>query len=284
MSDSSIRPAWLRLPLQHAPQSHHLALADALLQSAAERPPLLYWQIARPAALVLGLGEKISDLNLAACQQAGLLIYRRAAGGTAVLVGDGLLSLDVILPPGHPLAGRDVVEAYRWFGELWAETLQALGLPARTVPPAEARAPRTSSSLAQAGRLEQLARQSCYGAVSSYEVVVIGRKVVGLDQVRRRVGFLFQAGLLLHWDAKQLSSLLAAQPEERPLLSAALHARAVGLDALLGRAVAPNEIITRFEQLLQHRHSVDLVDFQPAAEIEQQASAIEQEKYQPLDG
>lgn len=281
---SSLHQTWLRLPLLRAPQSYHLALTDVLLQSAAERPPLLYWQIADPAAMVLGIGESFSDLNITACQQEGLRIYRRAAGGTAVLAGPDLLSLDVILPPGHPLAGRDIVEAYRWFGELWAATLQGLGLPARTVPPAEAHAPRTRSALAQAGRLEHLLRQSCYGAVSPYEVVVNGRKLVGLDQVRRKVGFLFQGGLLLRWEPERLASLLAALPEERSAFAEGLRTRAAGLDELLGRATSPDEIIARFEQLAQERYGLVFENFEPSAEIEQLARTIEQEKYQPLQG
>ena len=104
--------AWLRIPLLRAPQSYHLALTEALLQTAAERPPVLYWQIAEPGAMVIGIGQKLSDVDVAACQAAGLAIYRRAAGGTAVLAGPDLLSLDVLLPPGHPLAGQDIVEAY----------------------------------------------------------------------------------------------------------------------------------------------------------------------------
>jgi lipoate-protein ligase A len=281
---SSVRQTWLRLPLLRAPQSYHLALTEALLHSAAERPPLLYWQIAEPEALVLGIGEKLSDLDLATCQQAGLPIYRRAAGGTAVLAGPDLLSLDAILPPSHPLAGRDIVEAYRWFGELWATTLQGLGLPARTVPPAEAHAPRTPSFLAQAGRLEQLLRQSCYGAISSYEIVVNGRKLVGLDQVRRKVGFLFQGGLLLRWDAGRLASLLAALPEERPALAEGLRTRAAGLDELLGHAVPPDEIIARFEHLVEQQYGIELQQMPLPEEIEQLARALEQEKYQPLQG
>ncbi len=273
---------WLRLPLVRAPQSYHLALADALLQSAAERPPLLYWQIAEPAAVVIGISQKLSDLDVAACQQAGLAIYRRAAGGTAVLVGPAMLSLDVMLPPGHPLAGRDIVEAYRWFGDLWAETLQALGLAARTIPPEEAHAPRTRQYLEQAGRQEALLRQSCYGAVSPYEVSVNGQKVLGLDQVRRRVGFLFQGGLLLRWDAEHVAALLAAEPEERPALAAGLGARAAGLEALLGRAIAPEEIITLFEARMQQRYAVDWQEITISAQLDAQARSYERERYAPL--
>jgi lipoate-protein ligase A len=199
-----------------------------------------------------------------------------------VLVGPDLLSLDVILPPGHPLAGRDIVEAYRWFGELWAETLQALGLAARTIPPAEARAPRTREVLGQAGRLEHLLRQSCYGAVSPYEVVVNERKVLGLDQVRRRVGFLFQGGLLLRWDAERVASLLAAEPGERAALAAGLAERAAGLDELLGRLISPLEIITRFEAGLQQRYAVAWQEMHVSAHLNTLAIIKQSTTYQPL--
>ncbi len=271
---------WQRIALLRAPQSYHLALTEALLQSAAERPPLLYWQIAEPEAMVLGVGQKLSDLDVAACQQAGLAIYRRAAGGTAVLAGPDLLSLDVILPPGHMLAGHDIVEAYRWLGDLWAETVRGLGLPARTVTPEEAHAPRTRGFLAQAERQEQLIRQSCYGAVSPYEVLSNGRKVIGLDQVRRRVGVLFQAGLLLHWDAARLASLLNAAPEERPGLAAGLRERAVGLDELLGHPVSYDEVISRFEARLRERYHIEPGDMAAIpAEVKQLAHRYEQQRY-----
>ncbi len=273
---------WLRLPLLRAPQSEHLALTEALLQTAAERPPVLSWQIAKPEAMVVGIGQKLSDVDVAACQAAGLAIYRRAAGGTAVLAGPDLLSLDVILPPGHTLAGQDIVEAYRWFGDLWAKTLQSLGLPAHLVSPAEAHAPRSRRFLAEAERQEQLIRESCYGAVSPYEITIQGRKVIGLDQVRRRVGFLFQGGLLLRWDAERIASLLAALPEERPLLAEGLRARAAGIDELLGREVSPGEIISGFEALVQEHYQVQLSDMTIGPEIERQARSYEQERYASL--
>jgi len=155
-------------------------------------------------------------------------------------------------------------------------------LEARTIPPAEAHAPRTRLHLAQAGRLETLLRQSCYGAVSPYEVSANGRKVLGLDQVRRRVGFLFQGGLLLRWDAERVASLLAAEADERPQLAAGLRKRAAGLEELLQRAIAPEEIIRRFEARLQQRHAVDVRATAVPASLDEQAHAFAEQRYHPL--
>ncbi|HEU5198019.1 MAG TPA: hypothetical protein VFU32_00190, partial [Ktedonobacterales bacterium] len=117
---------------------------------------------------------------------------------------------------------------------------------------------------------------------SPYEITIQGRKVIGLDQVRRRVGFLFQGGLLLRWDAERIASLLAALPEERPLLAEGLRARAVGIDELLGRSISPGEMISCFEALLQESYQAHLSDMTIGAEIERQARSYEQERYAPM--
>src|SRR5947208_2427072 len=74
-----------------------------------------------------------------------------------------------------------------------------------------------------------LARAACFGALLPFEVTLEGCKVVGLAQVRRRTGTLFQAALLLRWAPARLSELLAVPPGRRAALTAALAARAMGL-------------------------------------------------------
>lgn len=117
-------------------------MSEQLLKAALpEETATLYWSQAEPAGLVLGFAQKHTILNpaLAAHQ---FPIYHRRAGGTAVLVGSGLLSLDVVLPAGHPLILPDIVESYRWLGTVWVETLEQLGVETRTVSPQEAHAQR----------------------------------------------------------------------------------------------------------------------------------------------
>ena len=64
-----------------------------------------------------------------AAYEEGLPVLRRSSGGGPVLWDAGLLALDVVLPHGHPRESQDVVEGYRWLGQVLADGLRALGAP-----------------------------------------------------------------------------------------------------------------------------------------------------------
>ncbi len=235
-------------PLTIADQRQHIEQSAALLSNVQPGdPPILYWSIAEPTGLVLGFSQKPSVLNPAAPT---FPIYHRRAGGTAVLVGPSLLSLDVVLPSDHPLVLPDIVEAYRWFGEAWVKALRQLGVQTRTVSPAEAYAQRTLRKQPATSEYELLMNRACYGSLSAYEVVAGQRKVVGLDMIRRRAGSLLQAGVLLHWETTILAQLLGHTPQEQALLQQGLQERAVGLDSLLSRHPQSEEVIAAFEHVI----------------------------------
>lgn len=242
---------WQVLPLTIAPQQYHIDLSERLLTAVTQdEPAKLYWSQAEQAGLVLGFAQKQDILNPAVLAAQQLPIYHRRAGGTAVLVGPDLLSLDVVLPASHPLVLPDVVESYRWLGTVWVETLQRLGVETRIVPPQEAHAQRALLKQAETRERESILLCACFGSLSPYEVVAGQRKVVGLDMIRRRAGSLLQAGLLLHWETEPLVQLLGRTPEEQAILREGLLERAVGLDALAGRAVTAEEVIAAFETVL----------------------------------
>lgn len=240
---------WRIYPLTIADQQQHIEQSERLLSTIQPTDqPVLYWSQAERCGLVLGFSQKPDTLN--PMQPLSVPIYHRRAGGTAVLVGSSLLSLDVVLPAGHPLILADIVESYRWFGEAWVAALRLLGVQARIVPPREAHEQRALLKQPDTCAYEALMHRACYGTLSPYEVVVGKRKVVGLDMIRRRVGSLLQAGVLLHWDATLLAQLLGHTEAEQQLLGAGLQERAIGLAELTGRIVETNEIIAAFEQII----------------------------------
>jgi lipoate---protein ligase len=238
---------WRVLPLTIASQQYHIDMSEQLLAAASpEEPATLYWSQAESAGLVLGFAQKHTILNPALTAQQ-FPIYHRRAGGTAVLVGPGLLGLDVVLPAGHPLILPDIVESYRWLGTLWVKALQLLGVETRMLSPQEAHAQR---DLLKAQERESILARACFGSFSPFEVVAGQRKVVGLDMIRRRAGSLLQAGLLLQWDIEPLVELLGHTVEEQAILREGLPERAVGLNTLAGRTVTAEEVTVAFEKAL----------------------------------
>jgi len=234
-----------------ADQQQHIEESERLLSTIQVGDPgVLYWSLAETTGLVLGFSQKHIMLNHEELAAQPIPIYHRRAGGTAVLVGSHLLSLDVILPAGHPLVLADIVESYRWFGEAWVAALQQLGLQTRTVSPAEAHAQQALRRRPETREYELLLNRACYGTLSPYEVVVGQRKVVGLDMIRRRAGSLLQAGVLMQWDTETLARLLGHTEEEQELLRQGLRERATGLDTIAGRNVGIEETIAAFESVV----------------------------------
>lgn len=239
------------LPLAIANQQQHIDQSEMLLALAKPaQPATLYWSQAEPVGLVLGFSQKATVLNQSALATQRVPLYHRRAGGTAVLVGPQLLSLDVVLPAQHPLILSDIVETYRWFGEAWVETLRQLGIQTRIVPTQEAHAQRALLKQAETREREALLRRACYGSLSPYEVVAGQRKIVGLDMIRRKTGSLLQAGLLLQWNTELLAQLLGHTSEEQALLREGLYERAIGLNTLAGRVITVQEVMTAFEQVI----------------------------------
>ena len=259
---------WRIIPLMVADQQQHIKHSEQLLATMAEDiPATLYWSMANPESLVLGFSQKADIVNTEAAAARSIAIYHRRAGGTAVLVGPHMLSLDVVLPAHHPLVLRDVVESYRWFGEAWVDTLQHLGIASRIVLPDEAHAQRILLKLAASRDYEMLMRRACYGSYSSYEVITGQRKVVGFDMIRRRNGSLLQAGVLLHWETETLATLLGHTEEEQANLRKGLYERAVGIDMLAGRVITAEELILAFQEVMHQRYGLHTIRYAEAGNL-----------------
>src|SRR5260370_1850152 len=148
---------WHICPLTVANQQQHIEQSEQLLSSIQpEDRPILYWSVADPTGLVLGFSQKHSILNPAALASLALPIYHRRAGGTAVLVGPHLLSLDVVLPAGHPLIHSDIVGSYHWVGAALGAALRPLWGQARRLPPSETHAQPTLPKQPQSGSYQLL--------------------------------------------------------------------------------------------------------------------------------
>ncbi len=280
-----------RLPFSDAPMGHQLALSEGMLAafgegngSDYEPTPAFRWYVPRETALVLGNGQPLTAVDAAAASKSQVTVYRRTSGGTAVLVDRALLSLDIALPHNHSLASADVTLAYRWVGEMWARALHTLGIPnAYAIPTARVRA---ISPLAQDDPL----RLACYGALSPWEVVVDDpmtrkpRKLVGLCQVRRRHGALFQTGVYRRLDASRLARLLALPPDARQSLTTRLSAAAIGMADVTPphTRLSMKRVIQTVERELANVFSAPAEDAEWTAPMLATAERLERERFQPV--
>lgn len=205
-----------------------------LLEALSDDPaPTLRWYRSLAPALVLGRGQ---HLNLDA---AAIPVVQRYSGGGAVLMDSGLLSLDVVLPAGHPLLDGDLGSVFERVGGAWAQALQALGVPDVTVHHAAATARRSGTPR------ERLLAAICYATLGRGEVAAGGRKIVGLAQRRRRAGALVQCGLLRRWEPAVLLQAFGGDAADDQVARAA-----VGLDELLTHPASEDDIMAMVEQAL----------------------------------
>ena len=127
---------------------------------------------ATEAALVLGSTQPEVAVQ-------GLEVCRRNSGGGAVLVRPAeVLWIDVLIPRTDERWADDVGRAAHWLGETWRDALGTGTVHTGTL----VRTPWSS--------------EICFAGVGPGEVLLDGRKVVGISQRRTRAGARFQCVVL----------------------------------------------------------------------------------------
>jgi lipoate-protein ligase A len=220
------------LSLPAEPPREAIAADEALLTEPLAS--LRLWLPSRPAVVVgLGLQHRLASVvDLDRCAASDVEVLERRAGGGALLLDQHMLCGAVCLA-----ATGDVTESYRCLGDWLVTALRRLGNDARRVEVGEARAD-VARLRAHTDDVSRLLLSTCYGALSPHEVVVDGRKVAGLAQIRRKDRALFQFGVLLR-DQSPLADYLRADAESvRRGVSEALERRTIGLAARSASAVA----------------------------------------------
>lgn len=239
--------AWRRLGPAAREPGDAVSLPVRLLETMSPGDaPVASWSTVTRPVLVRGRSGRPDPVGEDLARARGIAVAERRSGGAPVLWDADLLSLDVVLPPGHPLAGTDVTQAYRWLGEAVAAALEGLGAVVRVAGIDEARAAARATDPASVA-----ARRTCYGGLSPFEVVdAAGRKVVGLSQARRRTGTLFQCGILRDADVATLASLVEPDMSVRMFLAEALG------DRMAGTGLDHARVVAAVDDQLHRRHGV----------------------------
>lgn len=263
----SLLSRWRLLLDPPAPGARNLAIDEALLVRAASpgaRPILRCYSWA-PCCLSLGRFQSTAGLNRAGAAELGIDLARRPTGGRAI-VHDDELTYAVVAPAGHALTALSIRDSYR----LLATALQAAVclIGGATEPAARSRRRALHD---QPGR--RLDRQDCFATPSDYEILADGRKLIGSAQVRRDGALLQHGSILL--DRYLSPDLLFGRAEFGPPPAT--------LRSLLGRAVAPDELIEALVIAFQQTYGIGLEPDVLSNDEEQLAEQLTKIKYSNED-
>jgi lipoate-protein ligase A len=171
-------------------------------------------------ALVLGSSQRIEVVDEEWANFSGVAVARRRAGGGAVLVEPGSqLWFDVFVPAGDRLYQQDVGVSFQWLGDIFAHVINsAVG------GSGGARSGVGESVTVHKGALVSTdwSRLLCFCGIGPGEVLVGGRKVLGLAQRRNRAGAWLHAMVLCRLDPVAVVDLLRLVGEGRQAAAEAL--------------------------------------------------------------
>lgn len=156
------------------------------------------------AAIVLGSRQNEALLNRELCSRDGIEVVRRRSGGGIVFLAPGEhVWLDVVVPRGDVLWTDDVAQASWWLGDVWVQTLNALGKNNVLVH---------HESLSSDAWGDLL----CFAGVGPGEVVQRNdeslSKLVGISQRRTRDYARFQCTIYTKWNPHDVEMYVVNTP------------------------------------------------------------------------
>lgn len=171
----------------------------------------IWWHDITTPALVLGSTQDEAVVDTDACRRAGVEVVRRRSGGGAVLLVPGEVTwIDVIVPRGMPGWSDDVHGPMVWLGRQLAGAIGAalddaagVGDGAPPLAVHDGALVRTPWSMLV-----------CFDGVGAGEVLLGGRKLVGISQRRTRHAARLQCCWYSAYDPARLLELLVVS--DRP--------------------------------------------------------------------
>jgi lipoate-protein ligase A len=204
-----------------------MATDEALLREVAARrsPPTLRLYAWSPPAMTLGRGQPFADADVPALHAGGVVLLRRATGGTAVLHEDEL-SYTVAATNDEPRLTGGIIESYKGLSAALLYALEKIDLRnAEASTHADARGSPRSPGEARS--------PVCFEIPSDYEITVDRRKLFGSAQMRIRGGILQHGTLPLRGDIARICGYLTAHPPAERI-----RTHVITLREALGREVA----------------------------------------------
>lgn len=240
MSSTSWR---LIVDTQPACGSWNMAVDEAIfeLMDADKTLPTLRLYAWNPPCISLGYTQAIADVDEGTLHEHGWDLVRRPTGGRAILHTDEI-TYSIIGPANDPRLKGGVLESYCRLAQALIKTLALLGLQASAeetnFPP------------------DKRSNPVCFETPSNYEITVMGKKLLGSAQARRRNSVLQHGTLPLTGDLTRITQGLVFKDEvNRQNAAQRLLQHATTVEKLTGKPIsweqAAQAFIRGFEEALK---------------------------------
>lgn len=226
---------------------YNMALDAALAQSGTCNEPILRvfkWQ---PDCISLGYHQKVEEVDLEKCRQAGIDVARRPTGGRAILHAQEL-TYSVVIPATHAWFEILPLDIYRRLSEAIAAGLRHLGAAVNFAP---------GEKLHVDGRP---LRMACFASAARNELLAAGKKIVGSAQRRFRQGILQHGSILLDQAHDQLPEFLTGTESEREIERRRLEDHTTTLRQVCARAVNFDETMSALRRGFAETWQIDFID------------------------
>lgn len=202
--------------------------ADEALVRLSDTPVLrtYCWQ---PFTISLGFHQKLSELDLQKCSQAGIDVVRRPTGGRAVFHAQEI-TYSVVIPRAHPLYRSHTLEIYNRISSAIVSGLRQLQI-APVLQPV-----RSSGTTTAAYRN----RFACFSTSAQYEVQALARKLVGSAQRRFKTGLLQHGSILLGDKHLEIMRFISTNTNSENEIS--LPEKTTSIGQMLAREVSYREV------------------------------------------
>jgi lipoate-protein ligase A len=178
-----------------------------------------------PWCVSIGRNQSMSVVNMEGCRRAGIDVVRRITGGGALLHAEEIV-YSIIGYSEQPPFGKGVAESYKLTHGWLISCFKKLGIQAEL-------------NDKNSGRVD-----ICFSDVSSYEIHVNGKKLVGSAQRRGKRAILQHGSILLKSNPLMTSMLLnPPDGQSREEFYEHLKDRAVGLIELNGTLTDKDALI-----------------------------------------
>ncbi len=258
---------WRLLITPPARGAWNMAVDESILEhiGRGESLPTLRLYAWTPACLSLGHAQPFSDVDMNRLKQHGWEVVRRVTGGRAILHTDEL-TYSVIAPSNEPRVEGSVLESYNRLAQALLLAVKELELPV------EMKEGKVSDNT--------IPNPVCFEVLSTYEITVNGKKLIGSAQARKKEGVLQHGSLPLTGDLARICQALVFENESaREDAARRLLERATTVESALGVEVSWEKAQQAFVNAFEAQLGLSFETGELSTSESRRADELVKEKY-----